>query len=55
MSLSRGEWTTLFLFLFALSLNAALMNDVIERKLGLCGDRFAEKPCEEDIQEEEHE
>lgn len=54
MRLSRGEWITLFLFLFALSLNVALMNDVIERNLGLCGDGFAQKPCEDNIEEEQH-
>tara|TARA_R100001460_G_C3494990_1_gene169756 strand:- start:203 stop:385 length:183 start_codon:yes stop_codon:yes gene_type:complete len=57
MRLSRGEWITLFLFLFALSLNVALMNDVIQRNLGLCGDGFdyggrPQTPCEEELEEE---
>ena len=54
-SLTRGEWITLLLFIFALSLNVALINDAAQRSLGLCGDGFAQTPCEEEVEEEEHE
>jgi hypothetical protein len=54
-ALTRAEWITLTVFLLALSLNAALTNDAVQRSLGLCGESFAHRPCEEKIEEEEHE
>jgi hypothetical protein len=54
-SLTRGEWITLTIFLLALSLNGLLINDAVQRSLGLCGDGFAQTPCEEEVEEEEEE
>ena len=54
-SLTRGEWITLIIFLLVLSLNWVLINDAVQRNLGLCGDGFAQTPCEEEVEEEEHE
>lgn len=54
-SLTRGEWLTLTLFLLALCLNGVLLNDAVQRRLGLCGDSFAQISCKEEIEEEEHE
>jgi hypothetical protein len=54
-SLTRGEWITLTIFLLALSLNGLLINDAVQRSLGLCGDGFAQTPCEEEVEEVEHE
>jgi|5B_taG_2_1085324.scaffolds.fasta_scaffold48822_4 hypothetical protein len=53
MPLTRGEWVTLFVFLLALALNGALLNEEIQRNLGLCGDGvdYGGRPqtrCEED-------
>jgi len=36
-------------------MNVALMNDAAQRSLGLCGDGFAQTPCEEDVEEEVNE
>jgi len=57
MSLTRTEWLTLFIFVLALSLNIVLLNDKMERKLGLCGDGVGfggslQNPCEEEPEEE---
>jgi len=58
MPLTRTEWLTVFIFVLALSLNIVLLNDKVERKLGLCGDGVGfggslQTPCEEKIEEEE--
>jgi len=60
MSLTRAEWLTLFIFVLALSLNIVLLNEKMERKLGLCGDGVGfggslQTPCEEKTEEETHE
>tara|TARA_R110001592_G_scaffold257188_1_gene520787 strand:+ start:425 stop:607 length:183 start_codon:yes stop_codon:yes gene_type:complete len=60
MPLTRTEWLTVFIFVFALSLNIVLLNDKVERKLGLCGDGVGfggslQTPCEEKTEEEKHE
>lgn len=45
MALTRSEWLTLFLFLLALTLNMILLDESVQRKLGLCGDGPLQTPC----------
>lgn len=57
MSLTRAEWLTLFIFVFALSLNMVLLTDRAQRNLGLCGDGVGfggnlQTPCEKEEGEE---
>lgn len=60
MPLTRTEWLTVFIFVLALSLNIVLLNDKVERKLGLCGDGVGfggslQTPCEKKTEEKKHE
>ena len=48
MALTRSEWLTLLLFLLALSLNLVLLNENVQRELGLCGEGTIQTPCEEE-------
>ena len=48
MALTRSEWLTLFLFLLALTLNLILLDENMQRELGLCGEGVTQTPCEEE-------
>ena len=48
MALTRNEWLTLFLFLLALTLNLILLDENVQRELGLCGEGATQTPCEEE-------
>jgi len=48
MALTRSEWLTLFLFLLALIINLILLDENVQRKLGLCGEGRIQTPCEEE-------
>jgi len=58
MRLTRFEWLTLFIFIFAFALNIVLLNDKVEQKLGLCGDGAGfsgnlQTPCEKEGPEQD--
>ena len=60
MPLTRAEWLTLFVFLLALASNLILLNEDIQRTVGLCGDGRdfggrPQTPCEEEEMEVEQE
>ena len=48
VALIRSEWLTLLLFLLAFALNVLLLNEEVQRKLGLCGEGPLQIPCEEE-------
>ena len=48
MALRRSEWLTLLLFLIALTLNAIVLDEDVQRALGLCGEGPVQVPCEEE-------
>ena len=48
MALTRSEWLTLFLFLLALTLNLILLDENVQRELGLCGEGTTQTACEEE-------
>lgn len=48
MALTRNEWLTLFLFLLALIVNLILLDEDVQRELGLCGEGRIQTPCEEE-------
>ena len=48
MALTRSEWLTLFLFLLALTLNLVLLDENVQRELGLCGEGTTQTACEEE-------
>ena len=47
MALTRSEWLTLLVFVLALTLNAILVDEDVQRALGLCGGPL-QIPCEEE-------
>ena len=48
MALTRSEWLTLLLFLLALALNLMLLDENVQRELGLCGEGRLQTPCVEE-------
>mgnify|MGYP007000230795 CR=1 len=48
VALTRSEWLTLLLFLLALTFNAILLNEDVQRAFGLCGEGPVQTPCEEE-------
>ena len=47
MDLTRGEWVTLIVWLLALTLNVLLLDEDVQRQLGLCGESWLHT-CEEE-------
>ena len=47
VALTRSEWLTLLVFVVALTLNAMLVDEDVQRELGLCGGPL-QIPCEEE-------
>ena len=47
VALTRSEWLTLLVFVLALTLNAILVDEDVQRALGLCGGPL-QIPCEEE-------
>ena len=47
VSLNRSEWLTLLVFVLALTLNAILVDEEVQRALGMCGGPL-QIPCEEE-------
>jgi hypothetical protein len=48
VALTRSEWVTLLLFLLALLFNVILLDENVQRALGLCGEGPVQTPCEEE-------
>ena len=47
VALNRSEWLTLLVFVLALTLNAILVDEDVQRALGMCGGPL-QIPCEEE-------
>ena len=47
VDLTRGEWVTLIVWLLALTLNVLLLDEDVQRQLGLCGESWLHT-CEEE-------
>lgn len=47
VALKRSEWLTLLVFVLALTLNAILVDEDVQRALGMCGGPL-QIPCEEE-------
>ena len=45
VALTRGEWVTVIVWLLALTLNAVLLNEDVQRLVGLCGESRLQTPC----------
>jgi hypothetical protein len=48
VALTRSEWLALLVFLLALTLNVILLDEDVQRALGLCGEGPVQTPCEEE-------